>query len=315
MHVHLQKRIMICIVFALLRQLRSLAQQLNSILATDSPHCAVYYNKGLFTMALVPISLSAFGDKKFKRFSSYLFAANDAIVALVARELNRAAMVMPVAFAKVPEGYILVAVQGLSDGKNLFVAPDGRWLGRYIPSVYRGYPFVLVNAQDDKQVLCFDETSGLLSHTEGESFFDAEVPTKAVNDTLNFLTQVAVNRKATQRICDMLEQYQLIHPWPIELKQESLDGQNKSQKIEGLFRIDETAFNKLDAQALHNVQQVGALPVIFCQLLSMQHLPAIAELAKLRHQAEQQAALPKTETGEIDMSFLADDTTISFDNF
>lgn len=265
-------------------------------------------------MALVPISLREFSNKQFKRYSSYSFAANDAIVALVAHELNRAAMVMPVAFAKVPEGYIPVAIQGLNDGKNLFVAPDGRWVGRYIPSMYRGYPFALVNAQDDKQVLCFDEASGLLSDTEGEPFFDAEVPTKAVNDILNFLSQVAANRQATQRICALLDQHQLIQPWPIELKQETQDGQSKSQNIEGLFRIDEAAFNKLDAQALYDIQQAGALPLIFCQLLSMQHLPAIAELAKLRHEAEQQAALPKTETGEIDMSFLADDTTISFEN-
>jgi len=79
----------------------------------------------------------------------------------------------------------------------------------------------------------------------------------------------------------VLKQHQLIQPWSIELKQDTLGGQSKNRKIEGLFRIDELAFNKLDAQALYRVQQ---------------------------------AALPKTETGEIDMSFLADDTMISFES-
>lgn len=265
-------------------------------------------------MTLIPISHREFGTKRFNRYTSYTFAANDAIVALVARELNRAAMVMPIAFTKVPEGFVPVAVQGLNNGKNLFVAPDGRWVGRYIPSVYRGYPFALVNAQDGKQVLCFDENSGLQSYTEGEPFFDEDVPTKAVNDILNFLTQVAANRQITRRICAVLDSYQLIQPWSIEIKQENLDGQSNSHKIEGLFRIDEGAFNKLEAQGLYALQQAGALPMIFCQLLSMQHLPALGELAKAQFEAEQHAALPKTESDEIDMSFLADDTTISFEN-
>jgi hypothetical protein len=40
----------------------------------------------------------------------------------------------------------------------------------------------------------------------------------------------------------------------------------------------------------------------------------LGELAKALADAEQQAALPKNEIGEIDLTFLADDTTISFEN-
>jgi hypothetical protein len=265
-------------------------------------------------MAIIPITHQAFVNKKFNRYSSYEFASKDAIATLVLRELPRAAIVTPIAFAKVADGFVPVAVQGLSEGKNLFVAPDGRWVGRYIPSVYRGYPFLFAKIEGDKQVLCFDDASGLLSDSDGEAFFEGETLTKSVRDILDFLTQVQESRLATQRICAVLDQHQLIQPWPIELKHENQDGQSESRKLEGLFRIDEAALNKLDAQALHTVQQAGALSTVFCQLLSMQHLPAIAELAKVHFEAELQAALPKTDAGEIDMSFLADDTTISFEN-
>lgn len=266
-------------------------------------------------MSIVPISFSEFGQKRFRRYDSYAFAAQDAIVPLAVREMPRAAMVMPTAFVKADQGFVPVAVQGLAPGKNLFVAPDGRWVGRYVPAAYRGYPFVLANTQDGKQVLCFESTSGLLSDTEGEPFFDGEQPTKAVNDILNFLNQVAVSRQATQRICAVLEAHQLIQPWPIKLNQEPRAGDEPmGRNIEGLFRIDEAALNKLDAAALHAVQQGGGLPLIFCQLLSMQHLPSLGQLATAYYEAEQHAALPKTEAGEIDLSFLADDTTISFEN-
>ncbi|UOD50400.1 SapC family protein [Orrella daihaiensis] len=263
-------------------------------------------------MAIVPISQSEFGNKRFKRYESYAFAAKDALAPLVLKELVRATMVMPVGFAMVQDAFVPVAVLGLGNGKNLFVAPDGRWVGRYVPAAYRGYPYVLANGPEDKQILCFDDSSGLLSETEGEPFFGEDgKPTQAINDILNFLTQLAVNRQATQRVCALLQEHGLIEPWPIKLK--GKEGEPE-RNLEGLFRINEVAFNQLDEKSLHVLHQGGALPVIYCQLLSMQHLPVLGELAKAYEAAEQQAALPKNEAGEIDLSFLADDTTISFEN-
>lgn len=263
-------------------------------------------------MPIVPISQSEFGNKRFKRYDSYAFAAKDALAPLVLKELVRATMVMPIGFAKVQEAFVPVAVLGLGNGKNLFVAPDGRWVGRYVPAAYRGYPYVLANGPDDKQILCFDDSSGLLSETEGEPFFGEDgKPTQAINDILNFLTQLAVNRQATQRVCALLQEHGLVVPWPIKLK--GKEGEPE-RNLEGLFRIDEAAFNRLDEKSLYALHQGGALPVIYCQLLSMQHLPVLGELAKALEAAEQQAALPKNEAGEIDLSFLADDTTISFEN-
>ena len=263
-------------------------------------------------MAITPISQSAFGSKRFKRYDSYAFAAKDAIAPLVLKELVRACMVMPIGFAKVQEAFVPVVVLGLGNEKNLFVAPDGRWVGRYVPAAYRGYPFVLANGPQDKQILCFDDSSGLLTDTEGEPFFNEDgKPTDGINDVLNFLTQLAVNRQATQRVCALLAEHNLIEPWPIKLKGEE---QAPERNLEGLFRVNEAAFNQLEEKPLHALHQGGALPVIYCQLLSMQHLPVLGELVKAREAAEQQAALPKNKAGEIDLSFLADDTTISFDN-
>jgi hypothetical protein len=263
-------------------------------------------------MAITPISQSEFGNKRFKRYDSYAFAAGDALAPLVLKELVRAVMVMPVGFAKVQDGFVPVAVIGLGNGKNLFVAPDGRWVGRYVPAAYRGYPFVLANGPEEKQILCFDDASGLLSQSEGESFFEEDgKPTKAINDILSFLTQLAANRLATQRVCTLLQEHDLIEPWPIKLKGKE---DEPERALEGLFRVNEVAFNQLDDKQLYALHQGGALPVVYCQLLSMQHLPVLGELLKAREAAEQQSALPKNEMGELDLTFLADDSTISFSN-
>jgi len=263
-------------------------------------------------MAFTPISKSAFGGKRFKRQSSYMFAAKDTVTPLVTKELARVATLMPIAFTRIQDVLVPVALVGLSPGTNLFVTPDGRWIGRYIPLVYRSYPFVLAQGPEDKRILCFDEDSGLLSESEGEPFFQENgEPTQAVNETLEFLSQLAANRQSIQRLCALLDKQALIEPWPIKLKDQE---DSPERPLDGLYRVNESAFNQLDEKALYLLHRTGAFPLIYCQLISMQHLPVLGEMAAARRRAEQDAALPKNKAGEIDLSFLADDTSISFEN-
>lgn len=262
-------------------------------------------------MSIHPISANLFINKKFLRTKNYAFASTDALAALVSKEFAKAALSLPIAFVAAGDDFAPVAVLGLKPGKNLFVSLDGRWLGGYIPAVFRGYPFLLANAEDGRQILCINDDHGTVSDFEGEAFFDQDAqPTQAVKDILSFLNQVALNRLDTLKIVKVMQKHKLIAPWPIKLK----GADQQEQPLEGLFRIDESALNQLSAEAMDEVRSVGALPLIYCQLLSMQHLPMMSKLAQTHQEAEQMAALPKTKTGEIDLSFLADDTTISFEN-
>jgi len=267
-------------------------------------------------MATTPISFSAFGSKRFKRYDAYAFASKDTIAPLVLRELPRASLSLPIALTKVQEAFVPVAVMGLGGEQNLFVAPDGRWVGRYVPAVYRAYPFMLANGPENRQILCFDESSGLLSASEGEPFFtDDQKPTEAVNSILNFLTALSANRQATRSVCALLAEHELIEPWHIKLQGDDQATEKPAGvNLKGLYRVNEVAFNQLEEKPLHALHQGGALPLIYCQMLSMQHLPMLGELTKAYRAAQQQAALPKNDAGDMDLSFLADDTTISFEN-
>lgn len=80
--------------------------------------------------------------------------------------------------------------------------------------------------------------------------------------------------------------------------------------LQGLFRIDEAAFNALPLEALDALRAAGALPVIYCQLLSMQHLPVLGQLAQIR--AAQNAPLPQSGDGDLDLEFLNESGTIKF---
>ncbi len=258
--------------------------------------------------SLYPVSVSRHGSKRWQRYSSYAFAAGDAMCPLVVQELPKAAMSLPLAFAMSGEEVVPVAVLGLLPGKNLFVAPDGRWLGGYVPAAYRGYPFALAHTEDGQQVLCVDESSGLLADREGELFFsENNQPAPALTDVLNFLTQVAGNRQATRRIGALLQEYGVVQSWPIRLQ--TAEGE---QAVAGLWRVDEAALNALPAEAFVALRDAGALPMVYCQLLSMQHLAQLGPLAQAHERAVQQAVPQPSK--ELNLEFLNQGGTISFGN-
>lgn len=253
---------------------------------------------------------------RWKRFDNYHFAAKDAVVPLTQAELQRACMVLPIALVEQggQEGqggqFGSAAMLGLHKGQNLFVAPDGRWIGSYTPAAYRGHPFALGKHTSGQQILCVDADSGLVG-PEGEDFvepfFDQQgQPSASVKAVMHFLEQVQANRVVTHKVCALLAQEGLIEPWPITLKSDQAEksgqaeqggqGEQTEQTIQGLYRVSETKFNALGAEALHRLHQAGALPLIYCQLISMQHLPLLGKLAnahaKAKAHAQAQANTP-----------------------
>ena len=263
---------------------------------------------------IYPVTRSRYAAKRWIRSTHYGFAAVDALCPLVLQELPKAMMHMPLAFIPGNGGYTLVAVLGLRPGHNHFLDREHRWLGAYVPAAYRSHPFSMAVADGGKQVLCFDEGSALLSNSvDGELFFAEDgQPSTALTEVMNFVNRMAANRLATQRLCTALTKHQLIQPWPISVHTAAGD-----QATEGLFRVDEAALNQLPGEALLEMRETGALLSAYCQLLSMQHIPLLGQLADARAKADAEAAAlvanPVPVKGkELDLSFLEGSDTLKF---
>jgi hypothetical protein len=247
--------------------------------------------------------------------TSYAFALKDGILPLSLAELPKAVMSLPVAFVEQNESYVPVAVMGLQPDRNHLVTNDGRWLHGYIPASCRGYPFRLLNTPAGQEVLCIDQDSGLVSDgPDGEPFFDdAGEPTQAIRELLTFLHTSEQSMKATQAACTLLKQHHLIKPWSITLKSDTGDKQ-----LAGLFQIDEAALNQLSAEVMLEVRNAGGLLMAYCQLLSMQHLERLGQLAAAHAKAEQEAAIAasnRVQNGELNMEFLKNSDSMSFSGF
>lgn len=113
-------------------------------------------------------------DKSWTRVTSYKFAAHECFVPMTAVEIPDAALSLPLAFVKQEDHFILAAILSLTPGTNLFVSPDGQWMGQYVPSEFRGYPFRLARGGPKNDLLlCVDDDSGLVNadKTAGEPIF------------------------------------------------------------------------------------------------------------------------------------------------
>lgn len=259
-----------------------------------------------------PVTRDEFAGRSWQRYTDYHFAAGDSLCPLALQELPRAMSCLPVAFIAVEGGYMPAAIQSLEPGRNLLVAPNGQWLFKYVPALYRGYPFVLgKTGNDDKRVLCVNMDSGLVrDDTEGEeAFFDEQgEATPFLRELMDFLNQVTQGREAAARVCRLLDEHGLIRPWELNVQKE--DGK---QRVEGLFHIDEQALNALDGEALKRLIDCGALAVAYGQMMSAQHFDVLKQTAQLHARASEQAA--KRQTGpELQLDPISDSGSISFDN-
>jgi hypothetical protein len=261
---------------------------------------------------LTAITAERYSGKAWRRYNGYAFAAKENLIALVAAELANAVPAMPVGFVQTGEAFQLVAVTGLEPGVNLFVAPDGRWLGSYVPATLRGYPFRLVKVEGrEESLLCIDEASGLVVETGlGEPFFDETgQPAQALKQVLDFLSQVERSRMATQAAVDALAAAGLIQPWPLNIKRGE-----QQVAVTGLYRIDEAALHALDDKAFLGLRASGALPVAYAQLMSINQLAVLERLTQVQAKLQAQASRVVQKLAGLEgIGLSQDDGTLKFD--
>ena len=221
----------------------------------------------------------------WRRPTGLALARQEAFAPLVLAELAPALPQYPLALARLPGGdYRLGAVLGLTAGQNLWLDDNARWRGGYVPSCYRGYPFALqrMPGDDQRAALCFDGDSGLYCEApdaaRGElRFFDDDGQPQAVTQQmLQFLQTRLTAQDHTQKAVNALAQADLLVPWAWPAQLPLPPG---AQPLQGLYRVDESRLNQLDAHGLLALLQAQALPVAYAQMFSMPRLAVLQKMA------------------------------------
>lgn len=237
--------------------------------------------------------------KSWAKFESYRFAAGDNLAPLVGAEVAGAALTMPMAFIKERDHFRLVGLLSLTPGQNMFVSPDGRWIGAYVPSGFRGYPFRLAKTGgSDDLILCVDEDSGLVRDDESaEPFFDGSGEIAGeIREIMDFLGHIEKNRTVTDLAVSAIAEAGLITEWGLTVRD-----RDREKPVAGLYIIDEAKLNSLDDGAFLELRKSQALPIAYAQLLSMGNIRLFEKLSKFHEHMSYEQREPKISVGDDDL--------------
>ncbi|WP_434986226.1 SapC family protein [Vreelandella zhaodongensis] len=242
----------------------------------------------------VTVSRTDHANSGFLPRVDYLFSEDKPIAPLLVSELSHALPHYVMGFVKSADQFHLVVLLGRRQGGHVYVHPDGRWLGSYVPAALRGYPFALGRTDEGGHVLQIHEQH--LTTEGGEPLFntEGELSVKA-QGIVDFLTQCEKNRQVTLKACSALADAGAIVPWE----------EGSGQWAKGLYRFDENVLNALSPSAYHSLRGVP-MAIAHAQMFSMNQVEQLAQRAKL---LEQYGQTPEN----LDTLFGNDDDELSFD--
>ena len=231
------------------------------------------------------LSKAQHADLKIRPRTSFIDVV-DPILPLTMAELVHA-FEFPLAFADVAGTTTLVALCGFQPGQNLYVAPDGKWLGNYVPAIIRQLPFaVLHDNEKDEQRVCIDVANPQINRLEGAALFEADGnPAPTLAATIEFLRALEQNRAQTSNAVALLKNYGLLAPWPIKLR----DPSGKETNLDGLQQFIAEKLEALDEGAFGELRRTGALLAAYAQFLAQRRLQGLSALQNLQAQLRKAA--------------------------
>jgi hypothetical protein len=256
----------------------------------------------------IALSKTSHATQHYWSRDGYHFASDQQVVPVILAELGKLLPHYALGFVKENDAYMPVAITGLGEG-NLYVAPNGKWLGSYVPAALRGYPFHLAQ-QQAQTVLCVAQEH-LTDDDAGRPLFgDDGSPAQTVADTLEFLTQCEQSRQVTNACVQKLMKAGVIEEWPLQIKRG--EGQDPLQ-VNGLHRISEQALNNLDAETLHGLRG-GPLSLAYAQMLSSHQLGELTKRAEMLAKVGGTNEVPENLDSVLNGMGDDDDLTFDFDN-
>lgn len=241
----------------------------------------------------IVVSRTQHAHARYRPREGYRSAENLPVADVLLAELADLLPHYVLGFIQRNECYQPVAVLSLDGQANVYLAPNGKWLGRYVPASLRGYPFALANADEGSKVLCVHQAH--LATDQGEPLFDDEGNLAVqVARTLNFLQQCDTNREATMAATRVLDNAGVIEPWPWQIAH---GDPNQPVHVHGLYRINGEALSALDLDTYAGLRG-NPMALAHAQLFSMRQVNQLTQRAQLLAQ-QKAAARPRESLDDV----------------
>ncbi|RTL89865.1 hypothetical protein EJV44_22190 [Ancylobacter aquaticus] len=218
------------------------------------------------------------GTFGLRRAHDFRFAADTAVVPLVASEFAPASRHYPIVFA--PDATATpLAVLGVAAGRNLFVDGEGQWrAGAYVPGYVRRYPFVpMTHESGGAPMLAVDSASprvvNQLSGEEADAFFDAAgKPTPTSQAAMAFCESYRLEALRIAAFAKALLEHKLLVDRTVRINyhapKDSTEAPPPEAIINGFRMVDEAAFRALPAEVVAQFHREGWTDLVVLHLAS-----------------------------------------------
>lgn len=176
----------------------------------------------------------------------------------------------PIAFVGAnAESVIAMAVLGLENQQNLFMAAEDKWdASVYLPAYVRRHPFCMTRVTVDgkeraERVACV-EKSALTGH--GEPLFDSKgEPLPAWEARRKLLFEFEADLGRSEEMCRELGRLQLLETFTLQ----AVPNQGPPLAMTGLYRVSEQKLADRAPDELKVLLQKGILARIYAHLVSL----------------------------------------------
>lgn len=216
----------------------------------------------------IQISSVEHRDSLFQPPGSMDHTAGARMVPILRSELRRVVSEFVLGFAR-HEGQVrLVALLGGNADRHLYLHPDGRWLGSYVPAMFRSYPFQYRWLQSGEPSLVIFGDALTRDAGRGKPLFDAKSGlSEEVRPYAQFLRMCAADMRVTDKSVAVLEKHGLLRPWTDAAGDHPWSGE--------LREIDREKFDALDADIIAQLKGTP-LAIAYAQIYARGHMETLA---------------------------------------
>ena len=177
----------------------------------------------------------------------------------------------PVVFVSSDQGKtaVAMAVVGLEQSQNLYVAPDLTWdKNFYVPAYVRRYPFCMtrvnVSGQEQAERIACVEKRAISS--KGDALYDDKGEALPIWENMRkLLFEYEADLARTEAMCKIVIDLGLLEPFNMQATPDGGD----PFTLTGMFRVNEQKISSLPADKLKELVQNGVLPRIYAHVMSM----------------------------------------------
>lgn len=232
----------------------------------------------LFYKNPVPLSREAHKGLRVKSAAGdFSFAANINSVPLAAAEFYDAQRDYPIVFAGAgSEDVSPVALLGLRQSENLFVAKGRQWDSDYVPVFARCYPFVLArgNTESGDYLVCVDDASPAVVKSGGEALFDDDGrESEYLRRNIDLLSEFQNHMKRTREFVQRLKSAGLLKEITLQVVPEG----GEPLSLQGVQVVDEQKLMALEDAKVQELFRLGELGWVYAHLASLRNVQRLSK--------------------------------------